>query len=113
MTQEIFVRDDHQNRVFIVRSGKDLVSVEGGGSVSFEKTYVSGAGKRSKYPTVLLDVGDRIFVVGGKIGPGDLVYTSAVNRKNLDLNFNYVAYDRVFKGERGYMIRCVKRGITQ
>ena len=109
MTQEIFTRDEFGNRVFIVRGGKDIVSVEGGGRAAVETTYISDSGKRSKYPTILLGVGDRIFVVGGKIGPADSVYTSAANRKNLDPTFDYVAYRRVFKEERGYMIRCVER----
>ena len=109
MTQEIFTRDEFGNRVFIVRSGREIVSVEGGGRAAVEMTYISDTGKRSKYPTVLLGVGDRIFVVGGKIGTNDRVYTSAANRKNLDPSFDYVAYSRKFEGEHGFMIRCVER----
>lgn len=103
------IKYENGKRVFIVRSDDGFTPIEGGGSVALEKTYISETGKKSKYPTILMGVGDKVFVAGGKIGPRDKVYTSARNRKDLDPAFDYVAYSCKFEGEHGFMIRCVER----
>ncbi len=103
------IKYENGNRVFVVRNSDEVSLIEGGGMVSYAATYISDTGKKSQYPTVLMGVGDKVFVQGGKLCPKDKVYRSATNRKVSDPSFDYVAYSRKFDGESGFMIRCVER----
>ena len=100
---------ENGKRVFIVRNSGSFAPIEGGGSFASELTYQSDTGKKSKYPTILIGVGDKVFVPGGKAHTKDLVYMSAVNRRALDPTFDYVAHSGRIDGVKGLMIRCVER----
>ena len=108
MTQEIFTRDELGNRVFVFNPDSETTKFEGG-EFSITRSYKATTGKRSKYPTIVMGVGDRVFVEGGKAHTKDLVYMSAVNRRALDPSFDYVAHAGRLDGVRGLMIRCVER----
>ncbi len=103
------IKYENGKRLFTVRHGEDPAPIEGGGLVSYAATYISDTGKKSQYPTILMSVGDKIFVAGGKIGPKDKVYKSATNRKVSDPTFDYVAYKTKTNGVWGFTIRCVER----
>ena len=102
------IKSENGKRVFVVRGGEGFTPIEGGGGVASETLYFAN-GKKSQYPTILMNVGDKVFVVDGKIGPKDKVYKSATNRKIIDPTFDYVAYACKFEGEHGFVIRCVER----
>ena len=112
MTEQPFTRDDLGNRVFVVWPD-NWTDIEGGGLITTGKTYQSSAGKKSKYPTIILQPGDKVFVPHGKANVADPVYTSAINRKATDPAFDYTAYACKFRDVRGLMIRCVVRKSKQ
>lgn len=110
MKEKPFTRDDLGNRVFVVWPD-NWTDIEGGGFIATGKTYQSSEGKKSKYPTIIMNKGDKVFVPHGKANVTDPVYTSAVNRKATDPAFDYKAYACKFRDVRGLMIRCVERKI--
>lgn len=107
MTQEDYVLDDNGNPVLIFRQGKWEPFQSG--AIKTTRTYRSASGKISKYPTIIMMPGDRVFVPGGKAASSDLFYGSLLNRKAHDPDFDYVAFSRKFNGEIGLMARCVER----
>jgi hypothetical protein len=83
----------------------------GSGHVLNARTYKSANGSKSKYPTITMAPGDRMFVPNAKAMSGDPFYASLLNRKTHDPTFDYIAFTRKFYGEFGLMIRCVERRV--
>lgn len=109
MTQTSFTRDEKGNRVFLVDIDSAAEKLEGGGMVFDAKTFMTENGNKSKYPIIIMRVGDKAFVPYGNPTPSNPVYSAALNRRASDPSFDYKAYRVKVDGGHGFIIRCIER----